>query len=323
VLRLLVYRLANWISKFIAMAIEKNNDLIVNLAPTGMIPTRKMTPHVPLTPSEIIADVLKCREIGVTTVHLHARDNNGETSYKKDAYAEIIRGIKNVNKDIVICVSTSGRKFNELEKRSDVLDLDGYLKPDMASLTLSSLNFNQIASVNSPDMIQALAKKMLEKNIKPELEVFDVGMINYAKYLIKKGLLAPPYYFSLILGNIACAQANLMHLGYLINELPADSFYSVGGIGNAQLSMNAVSVAYGGGVRIGIEDNIWFDDERTILATNSDLIQRVVLLAKVRGRSVMDPGTFRNLLRLLPPPKNKRALGIKKSTSKKKIITRK
>jgi uncharacterized protein (DUF849 family) len=288
------------------MAIEKNNHLIINLTPTGMIPTRKMTPHVPLTTGEIVADVLKCRELGITTVHLHARDDNGETTYDKHVYAEIIRGIRKADKNIVLCVSTSGRKFNKLEKRSDVLDLDGYLKPDMASLTLSSLNFNQIASVNSPDMIQALAKKMLEKNIKPELEVFDVGMINYAKYLIKKGLLTPPYYFSLILGNIACAQANLMHLGYLINELPAESFYSVGGIGNAQLSMNAVSVAYGGGVRIGLEDNIWFDDERTILATNSDLVQRVVLLAKVRGRSVMDPATFRNLLAISSAPRNKR-----------------
>ena len=205
---------------------------------------------------------------------------------------------------IVLCVSTSGRKFDELEKRSIVLDLEGDLKPDMASLTLSSLNFNQTTSVNSPDTIQALARKMLKINIKPELEVFDVVMINYAKYLIKKGLLTPPYYFTLLLGNIACAQANLMHLGYMINELPGDSFYSVAGIGNAQLPMNAVSIAYGGGVRIGLEDNIWFDDERTKLATNHDLIQRIVSLTKARGRAVMDPRTFRNLLRLLPSQQN-------------------
>ena len=296
------------------MTIENNNDLIINLAPTGMIPTRAMTPHVPLTPGEIIADVLKCRELGITTVHLHARDDNGQTTFKRDVYAEIIRGIRNVDKDLVLCVSTSGRKFNELEKRSDVLDLDGDLKPDMASLTLSSLNFNQVASVNSPDMIQALAKKMLEKNIKPELEVFDVGMINYAKYLIKKGLLTPPYYFTLLLGNIACAQANLMHLGYMINELPDDSFYSVAGIGNAQLPMNAVSIAYGGGVRIGLEDNIWFDDERTILATNPDLVKRIVSIAKAMGRVVMDPRTFRNLLAISSAPRNKRAPRIKKTT---------
>jgi uncharacterized protein (DUF849 family) len=280
------------------MTTEKNNDLIVNLAPTGLIPQRSMTMHVPLTPDEIIDDVLQCRKLGITSVHLHARDDKGENTYNKDVYAEIISGIRDEDKDLVICVSTSGRNFNEFEKRSDILDLEGYLKPDMASLTLSSLNFNKTTSINTPDMIQALAKKMLEKNIKPELEAFDVGMINYAKYLIKKGLLTKPYYFTLLLGNIACAQANLMHLGYMINELPDESFYSVAGIGNAQLPMNAVSIAYGGGVRIGLEDNIWFDDERTILATNYDFIQRIVSMAKARGRVVMDPRKLRNLLGL-------------------------
>jgi len=303
------------------MAIKNNNNLIVNLAPTGMIPTRAMSPYVPLTPREIITDILKCTKLGITTVHLHARDDKGQTTFKKEVYAEIIRGIRNADKNIVICVSTSGRSFNEFEKRSEVLDLEGDLKPDMASLTLSSLNFNKTASVNSPDMIQALTKKMLKKNIKPELEVFDVGMINYAKYLIKKGLLAPPYYFTLLLGNIACAQANLMHLGYMIQELPDDSFYSVAGIGNAQLPMNAVAIAYGGGVRIGLEDNIWFDNERAILATNPDLVKRIVSIAKAMGRTVMDPGAFRKLLRLSPSPQKKRVINIQKSTSKKKIVT--
>lgn len=283
----------------------KNNNLIVSLAPTGLIPTREMTPHVPLTPGEIVDDILKCRELGVTTVHLHARDDHGKTTYKKDVYAEIIKGVRKADKNIILCVSTSGRNFNEFEKRADVLDLEGNLKPDMASLTLSSLNFNKTASVNSPDMIQALAKKMFDRNIKPELEVFDVGMINYAKYLIRKGLLTPPYYFTLLLGNIACAQANLMHLGYMIHELPPDSFYSVAGIGDAQLTMNAVSIAYGGGVRVGLEDNIWFDDERTKPATNFDLVQRIVHLAQVRGRSVMEPKMFRKMLGLSPVPQKK------------------
>ncbi|KQC11619.1 MAG: hypothetical protein APR62_09465 [Smithella sp. SDB] len=280
------------------MITEKNNDLIVNLAPTGLIPQRKMTMHVPMTPAEIVSDVLHCRTLGITSVHLHARDDNEENTYNKDTYAEIISGIRNKDKDLVICVSTSGRNFNEFEKRADVLDLEDDLKPDMASLTLSSLNFNKTSSVNTPDLIQALAKKMLKKNIKPELEAFDVGMINYAKYLIKKGLLTKPYYFTLLLGNIACAQANLMHLGYMINELPEGSFYSVAGIGNSQLPMNAVSIAYGGGVRTGLEDNIWFDDERTILATNHDFVQRIVSLAKARGRAIMEPRKLRKLLGL-------------------------
>ena len=86
-------------------------------------------------------------------------------------------------------------------------------KPDFGILTLSSLNFNKQASLNAPDMIKALAQKMLDNNIRPELEAFDLGMINYAIYLISKGLIKPPYYFNLILGNIACAQANMLNFG--------------------------------------------------------------------------------------------------------------
>ena len=127
----------------------------------------------------------------------------------------------------------------------------------MGSLTLSSLNFNKQASINSPEMIKMLAQKMLDNKIKPELEVFDSGMINYAKYLSTKGILKPPLYFNLILGNIACAQANILTLGLLINELPEGSIWSVGGVGDAQLKMNLNGMINGGGVRIGIEDNIW------------------------------------------------------------------
>ncbi len=120
---------------------------------------------------------------------------------------------------------------------------------------------------------------MMEKKIKPELEVFDLGMINYAKYLIKKQLLEPPYYFNLILGNIACAQADMLHLGLMIRELPPESIWSVGGIGNSQLYMNVLAMISGGGVRVGLEDNIWFDSERTILATNKSLINRIISIA--------------------------------------------
>jgi uncharacterized protein (DUF849 family) len=126
-------------------------------------------------------------------VHLHARDPlTGQPAFEKEIYGQIIREIRKRNRDLILCVSTSGRLFNEFAKRADCLDLEGDLKPDFASLTLSSLNFNKEASVNSPQMIQDLSARMLERNIKPELEVFDLGMINYARYLIQKGLLKPP-----------------------------------------------------------------------------------------------------------------------------------
>lgn len=277
----------------------REDRFILNFTPTGMIPTKKMTPHVPVTPEEIIKDVLQVATLGVTMVHLHARDpSTGEPTYKKEIYGEIIRGIRKENKDLILCVSTSGRTHNEFEKRSECLELDGELKPDFASLTLSSLNFNKQASINTPDMIKDLAKKMMDRGIRPELEVFDLGMVNYAKYMIRNGLLSPPYYFNIILGNIACAQADMLHLGLIVNELPEESIWSVGGVGNPQLRMNLLSIIFGGGVRLGLEDNIWFDEERTRLATNFDLVQRILSIAKTIGKRPYTPREARDLLQL-------------------------
>ncbi|MEM9076054.1 MAG: 3-keto-5-aminohexanoate cleavage protein [Bacteroidota bacterium] len=276
-----------------------SKKLIVNFTPTGMIPTKEITPHVPVTVTEIVEDVLRVAEIGITMVHLHARnEKDGKPTYKKELYAEIIEGIRAYLPELVICVSLSGRDFSEFEKRSDPLYLSGALKPDMGSLTLSSLNFNKTASLNSPDMIQRLAKTMLDKGIVPELEAFDIGMINYAKYLAKKGLLEPPYYFNLLLGNIACAQANLLNAGIMINDLPESSLWSLAGIGNAQLKMNSVAIASGGGVRVGIEDNVWFDSNRTKLATNTSLVERIHTIANANEREIMTPSEFRKMMKL-------------------------
>jgi len=276
-------------------------DLIINFTPTGMIPTKEMTTHVPITPNEIIEDVRRAVDIGITMVHLHARDaSTGKSTYKAEVYGEIIAGIRSVSKDLIICVSLSGREINEFEKRSDALQLEGDLKPDMGSLTLSSLNFNRVASVNSPDMIRMLANEMKSRGILAELEAFDAGMINYAKYLQRKGILEPPHYFNLLLGNIACAQADLLHVGIMVRDLPENSYWSLAGIGNYQLMMNSLAIVSGGGVRIGLEDNIWFDKARTRLATNSDLLQRIHRLAEASERKIMSPGRLRELLNLQP-----------------------
>jgi len=275
----------------------KNKKFIFNLAPTGMIPTRETNPSVPLTPDEIVEQVLEAAAYGVNMVHLHARDpQDGKPTFRKEIYAEIIAGIREKNRELVICVSTSGRNFNELEKRAEPLMLDSDLTPDFASLTLSSLNFNQQTSVNTPEVIKALATRMAERGIRPELEVFDLGMINYARYLINKELIRPPYYFNLILGNIASAQANMLSLGLLINELPQDSVFSAGGIGRCQLKMNIFSILSGGGVRVGLEDNLWLDDERKILATNMELVRRI---SSIAGQLGYQPYPTREARRLL------------------------
>lgn len=164
------------------------NKVIINFTPTGMIPTKKLTPYACLTPEEIIQDVLESRKYGVSMVHLHARDRETlEPTWKLDVYRDIIEGIRKEDRDLVLITSTSGRMWTEFGKRSEVLNL----KPDMATLTPSSLNFNNQASVTSPEMVQKLAERMKSLGIRPELEIFDSGMINYCKYLYRKGLISP------------------------------------------------------------------------------------------------------------------------------------
>jgi uncharacterized protein (DUF849 family) len=276
-------------------------NLIINFTPTGMIPTKAMTPYVPVAVSEIVDNVHEACEIGITMVHLHAREEaTGLPTYKAEVYGKIIGGIRKFAPGLVICVSLSGRGIREFEHRAEPLGLDGDLKPDMGSLTLSSLNFNNMESMNSPEMIGKLAQEMKNRDILAELEAFDAGMINYAKYLIRKGLLEPPHYFNLLLGNIACAQADLLHAGMMVRDLPDQSLWSFAGIGNSQLMMNSLAIASGGGVRVGLEDNIWYDNARTQPARNSDLLRRVHQLAEANERKVMGPEELRKLLHLNP-----------------------
>ena len=276
-------------------------EIIINLAPTGMIPTRDQSPHVPVEPAEIIDDVLSCCEIGVTMVHVHARDKDSLPEWRPEVFQKIITGIRSAIPEIIICVTCSGRTYPEFEKRSAVLELDGIAKPDMGSLTLSSINFNKQASINEPNTIISLAEKMLDLGIKPELEAFDLGMINYSKYLINRSLLSPPYYFNLIFGNIACAQANLLSIGMMINDLPPESFFSLGGVGRSQHMVNSLAAVLGCGARIGLEDNIWYDAERKKLATNRELVERQRQIMENMGRKSMAPTRARELLGLNRP----------------------
>lgn len=292
-------RMSIWSKEIV---VQHSGKLIINFTPTGMLPTREMTPHIPITPQEIVEQVLDARQYGVSMVHLHARGEDGLPTYRKEIYKEIIDGIRRVDGTgedaLILSVSTSGRHWNEFEKRSECLELEGSSRPDMASLTLSSVNFNGQASVNSPEIIQQLAASMKEKGIKPELEAFDIGMINYAKYLYRKGLIEPPFYFNLLLGNIACAQANILNLGVMLTELPEQSIWAVGGIGDSQLKMNLNGMINGGGIRVGLEDNLWFTPERTRLASNQDLLERIRIVADTINLPMATPREIRHRLGL-------------------------
>jgi len=271
---------------------QLKKDLILNFAPTGVKPTKDWTPHVPISPDEIIEQVHEAYETGITVVHLHARDPGTEVpSCDKNIYAKILSGVRKHCPDLVLGVTTTGRAFPDFERRSQVLEL----KPDMASLTLSSLNFLKDSHTNDPEMIQKLLDKMNDFGVHPELEAFDNGMINYGKYLITKEIIRPPFYWNLLFGNIATAQPDMMSIGLAINNLPLDSKYSLAGLGASQLTVAMHAVASGLGVRIGLEDNVYFDNKKEVFATNIGLIKRIHKLADIFERKILKPKDFGDL----------------------------
>jgi 3-keto-5-aminohexanoate cleavage enzyme len=274
------------------------DKLIINLAVTGMIPTKQDNPHVPVTPDEITEDCHLCYQAGASIFHLHARDENGKPTYRSDLFREVITKVRSKCPDAIICVSTSGRVYKSLEQRAEVLDLDGDAKPDMASLTLGSLNFPQHASVNEPQTIQALAQKMNERGIVPELEIFDMGMLDYAKYLIDRKILREPFYFNLLLGSLGTLAATPFNLSALVTHLPPNSTWAAAGIGKFQFYVNSLAIVMGGHVRVGLEDNIFMDDKKTKPATNLMLVERLVKLAGMVEREICNPHEARKIIGL-------------------------
>ena len=277
------------------MALNKLFPLV--LAPTGMVITKEKTPYVPISPEEIISDVKACHEIGITSVHLHARDTEGAPTWKKEIYQEIIYGIREFAPELAINVSTSGRNWSDVEKRADCLALLGDAKPDLASLTTSSLNFITGASINAPDTVRQLAKIMLDRDITPELELFDLGMVNAVSVLKKEGLLPRAIVTNLFFGNIYGAQATPVEMAAMVMSQPAGTLWSGAGIGDFQTQAQAFSLACGGGVRTGIEDNIYLDRSNLVLARNKDLVIRAHKMGETLNRRVMPPNEFKDLLK--------------------------
>ena len=244
------------------------NKKIINFTPTGTQTTRENS-YAPLLPNEIIEEVHKANELGISIVHLHARDEETlKNTYKKETYQKIIEGIKKHCPELLICVSLTGRNFPELEKRSEVLQL----YPDMGSLTMSSLNFPTGASINEPEMILSLIDEMDKYGVQPEIECFDSGMLNYTNYLISKNKLNPPYHINVILGNIYNGQCDLSTLSSIKSNVPNNSYVCLGGIGSQQLKSTTYGLLDFDGVRIGLEDNLYYrNKEKT---TNLELLKR-------------------------------------------------
>ena len=264
--------------------------LIITVAPTGSLPTRKMTPHVPITPQEIIETGIRCEAAGASIFHIHARNPADESpSTDFSIFKEIYVGLRE-RTNLILQISTGGRAGMGYEQRNERLKL----RSEMASLTTGSVNFPTSVYANSPELIEALARDMRRNNIKPEMEIFDVSMINNAVTLLKKGLVDPPLHFDFVLGLMGALPATIENLVHLKNSIPADSTWTVAAIGRAQLAMNVHAILMGGHVRVGLEDNIYYSKGR--LATNEQLVERILELSREFGRDIASPDEARRIL---------------------------
>jgi 3-oxoadipate:acetyl-CoA acetyltransferase len=272
-----------------------NTRLIVNAALSGAVLTRSDTPFLPISVDEVVDCARRVRDEGAAIVHLHARGSDPVCYSDPSAYVELVERVRQAT-DLIVCVSLSGRFVAGVDARAMPLSA----RPDMASLTLGSMNFRTQPSINSPETIRELATRIYAAGAVPELEVFEAGFINLANYLIRKEALRPPYYFNLILGSLGTAPLDLVGMGHMVTMLPSGATWSVGGLGQYQLDANVMGMAAGGHVRVGLEDNIYYDRQRQDRADNARLVARIVRIGREMGREPATPAEARQIIGLPP-----------------------
>jgi len=267
--------------------------LIITAALVGAELTRQDTPFLPLTPEEIAEEAWESQQAGATMVHIHARADDGSPTQDLQAYRQIIQTVRDRCPELIIQVSTGGAVGMSAEERLQPLAL----QPDMASLTTGTVNFGEDVFYNSLPMVRQFAHAMLEKNIRPELEIFDSGMIANAMRLLKEGLLLEPLHFNLVLGVPGGAAGSLKNLMHMVESLPPGSTWCVSGIGAAQLPLTTMAILLGGHVRVGLEDNIYYR-RGELTQGNAPLVARAARLAGELGRPLATPNEARRILNL-------------------------
>jgi 3-keto-5-aminohexanoate cleavage enzyme len=273
--------------------------LIITVALTGNVPTREMNPNLPLTPEEIAEDVRRCSEAGASLFHVHARDSLGKPTLDIYMFKRIVNKVKSLAPDGIIQLSTGARAGKDWDDRTNPVRL----LPEMASFTTGSSNLPGIVYENSPPFIEYLAGIFKETGVKPEIEVFEVGMISNAVYLQKKGLIDAPFHFDFVLGAPGSMAGTVRNLVFLSDSIPAGSTWTVAGIGKAEIPLATAAVAMGGHVRVGLEDNLYMPDGSS--ASNPGLVEKVVRIAKEMGRDIATPDEARSILSLNPGHKDR------------------
>jgi len=265
---------------------------IISVAITGSGTTREQHPDLPCTPEQIATSAIEAWNAGASIAHIHVREANGTPVHNMDYYGEIVERVSGVT-DMVLNLTTGGAIGMSEAQRIETLGFE----PELASLDAGSMNFGEGVFINSPDFLRELARGFLQYNVRPELEIFDEGMIGNCLRLADEGLIEPPFWWQFVLGVRGGAPATPKTLLHLVECLPVGSQWSAIGLGRGQLQMNTMAILLGGHVRTGMEDNVFY--RRGELATsNAQLVERCAHLIRELGREVATPADARMTLGL-------------------------
>ena len=273
--------------------------LIITAAICGAEVTKEQNPAVPYTVEEIVREAKSAVDAGAAIVHLHVREDDGTPTQSKARFKECIDAIYEVCPDVIIIPSTGGAVGMSAEERLQPTELF----PEMATLDCGTCNFGDDVFENTMPMMRDFGKRMIENNIKPEYECFEMGHLDTVLKMAQKGQVpGAPMQFNFVLGVPGCTPATVQNLAWLVNSIPAGSTWTATGIGRHAFTMAAHAIAMGGNVRVGFEDNL--NLEKGVLAkSNGELVAKVVRIAKELGREVATSAEAREILSL--PPRTK------------------
>ena len=266
--------------------------LIITAAICGAEVAKENNPAVPYTVSEIVSEAKSAYDAGASIIHLHVREDDGTPTQSKERFQLCIDEILKECPDVIIQPSTGGAVgMTDLERLQST---EVTPTPEFATLDCGTLNFGgDDIFINTDNTIFNFAKIMKERGIKPELEVFDKGMIDIALKVDRKGLLVHPLHFDFVLG--VQMTATVRDLAFMVGSIPAGSTWTVAGIGRHEFEMAAAGIVMGGHVRVGFEDNLYLD-KGVLAKNNGELVEKVVKLATLLGREIATPDEARRIL---------------------------
>ncbi|WP_416198754.1 MAG: 3-keto-5-aminohexanoate cleavage enzyme [Sporanaerobacter sp.] len=266
--------------------------LIITAAICGAEVTKENNPSVPYTVEEIGREAEAAYKAGASIIHLHVREDDGTPTQSKERFKACIDEIKKRCPDVIIQPSTGGAVGMTDEERLQPVELN----PEMATLDCGTLNFGgDEIFVNTENTIKNFAKIMNEKNVKPEIEVFDKGMVDLAIRYHKQGFIKAPMHFDFVLG--VQMDATVRDLAYLVHSLPEGSTWTVAGVGRHEIPMAVAAIIMGGHARVGFEDNVYLS-KGVLAKSNAELVEKVARISREIGREVATPDEARKILGL-------------------------